>query len=129
MYILSARKYLSQFVGIPFDNFWPPKHSEIPAKPTYPVGTIDRYPQKPAIHGQKICALHVPQSGWEGGTTASGPTSSALSQRPTSRPQLNDPGPEPLYPSELRSKLWHLGLTVGLPSVESYCSIPRTGPA
>ena len=37
---------------IPFDNFWPHKHSEIPAKPTYPVGTIDRYRQKPAIHGK-----------------------------------------------------------------------------
>ena len=63
MYILSARKYLSQFVGIPFDNFWPPKHSEIPAKPTYPVGTIDRYTQKPAIHGKMSVLSMCPNLG------------------------------------------------------------------
>ena len=57
-----------------------------------------------------------------------GLASSVLSQRPTSRPQLNDPGPEPLYPSVLRSKLRHLGLTVGLPSVESGSSTPPATP-
>ena len=95
----------------------PTKHAN--QRRSTPEKTSDEQP----VHNLPSSSSRV--GGWD---HCDGPTGSALNQRPTSRPQLNNPGPEPLCLSVLRSKLRHLGRTVGLPSVESGSSTPLAAP-